>query len=243
MFSAALAFGVALADGADDALITFSTTGAEPDRYADGEIVMDGECYALVWSADGLFDGLNADGTPTDPSDKVVLVAPVAKDGHCPEVIFQVDATEAALLSSGQYGVLLLDTRLNVDGVVAPRGIAGGSLAMVNGYGAVAEGQKIAKSDHATIDALMRGEGFVAGESAASVKGVKQPRIKHISIVGDKVLLTVENLNGFMHVLGGVRPDSIAALGAATPADGGAADVVLVVPKVGHSGFYSVHRN
>jgi hypothetical protein len=243
MFSVVFMVGAAFA-GADDVLVSFSTNGAEPDRYADGEVVMNGECYALVWSSDGVFEGLNADGTPIDPNDRVVLVAPVAKNGHCPEVTFQIDAAEAEQQKNGQYGVLLLDTRVNVNGVVSPRGISGGSLSMVNGYGAVAEGQKITSSDRGvTVDALLRGDGFVAGENAASVKGVKQPRIKHIRIVGDKVLLTVENLNGFMRVRGGGRPDSVVTLGGATPTDGGDDDVVLVVPKMGNAGFYSVQRN
>lgn len=242
MFSVAFAVGAAFA-GADDALVTFSTSGAEPDRYADGEIVMDGECYALVWSKDGVFEGLNADGTPVDSNDKVVLVAPVAKNGHCPEVVFQIDAADAAQQANGQYGVLLLDTRVNVNGVVSPRGVSGGSLSMVNGYGAVLEGQTVKSSDRVTVDAILRGDGFVAGENAAPVKGVKQPRIKHIRIVGDKVFLTVENLNGFMRVRGGGRPDSVVTLGGATPTDGGDDDVVLVVPKMGNAGFYSVQRN
>ena len=32
-------------------------------------------------------------------------------------------------------------------------------------------------------------------------------------------------------------------LGGATPTDGGVNDVVLVVPKMGNAGFYSVQRN
>ena len=62
----------AIAGGADDATVSFSTRG--PDRYADGTTVMDGECYALVWSADGVFEGLSANGEPVDSSDKVILV-------------------------------------------------------------------------------------------------------------------------------------------------------------------------
>lgn len=72
----ALAVAHAFAGNAADTLITFSTCGAGPDRYADGEAVMDGECYALVWSKDGVFEGLQADGVPVDANDKVVLVAP-----------------------------------------------------------------------------------------------------------------------------------------------------------------------
>ena len=109
MFSVVFMVGAVFA-GADDVLVSFSTNGAEPDRYADGEVVMNGECYALVWSSDGVFEGLNADGTPIDPNDRVVLVAPVAKNGHCPEVTFQIDAAEAKQQKNGQYGVLLLDS-------------------------------------------------------------------------------------------------------------------------------------
>ena len=73
--------GLAVASFAavDDTLISFSTPG--PDKYADGTDVLPGEVYALVWSADGQFDGIKADGTTVDPADKVVLLAGVAKQG------------------------------------------------------------------------------------------------------------------------------------------------------------------
>ena len=73
--------GMAVASFAavDDTLISFSTPG--PDKYADGTDVLPGEVYALVWSADGQFDGIKADGTTVDPADKVVLLAGVAKQG------------------------------------------------------------------------------------------------------------------------------------------------------------------
>ena len=35
----------------EDKVLHFSTPG--PDRYADGTLVVDGECYALVWSPNG----------------------------------------------------------------------------------------------------------------------------------------------------------------------------------------------
>ena len=233
----------AFAGGADDTLITFSTEGAEPDRYADGTPVMDGECYALVWSKDGVFEGLKADGSTIDSEDRILLVAPLARDGHCPEIVFQVTSDIASQLASGKYSVVLLDTRVNTAGVVAPRGLAGGKLNMVNGYGQVTESMKISASDHATIDGMMQPGGYVAGENASAVEGVSQPRIKNIQIVGDNVFLTVENLNGFMRVQGGGTPDSVVTLGAATQTDGGTGDVTLVAPKLGRSGFYRVMRN
>ena len=241
--ASAMMLSVVCLAGADDALITFSTNGSAPDRYADGEVVMDGECYALVWSKDGVFEGLQADGAPIDPNDRVVLVAAVAQDGHCPEVVFQVSAAESAALAAGRYGVLLLDTRERRGGKVAPRGTLGGSLAMVNGFGQVAEGVKVAASEHASIGEILRPEGQVAGENAAVAANVKQPRIKHIWIEGGNVFLRVENLNGFMRVQGGDAPDAVLTMGAATQTDGGDADVILVAPKVGSSGFYKVIRN
>ena len=74
--------GLALASLAavNDTLISFSTPG--PDTYLDGTTVQDGECYALVWSQDGVFEGVKADGTAVDANDRVVLVAPVAKGGR-----------------------------------------------------------------------------------------------------------------------------------------------------------------
>lgn len=234
---------VSFADGADDTLITFSTNGAEPDRYADGQVVLDGECYALVWSKDGVFDGLKADGSTIDPEDQVILVAAVADKGHCPEVLFQVSSDRAAALANGKYGVILLDTRVKRGDAVVPRGTVGGRLTMVNGFGAVTDQMKVAASDHATIDELLRPNGQVADCNAVAAADVPQPRIKHIWIDGNNVFLKVENLNGFMRVQGGATLGSVVTMGAATSTDGGAQDVILVAPKVGSSGFYKVLRN
>ena len=71
----AVAFG-AFADGDDNVAVLVSTTG--PDRYLGGEVVMDGECYALVWSKDGVFEGFTADGAPIDANDRVVNVTLVS---------------------------------------------------------------------------------------------------------------------------------------------------------------------
>ncbi len=108
--------GLALASLAavNDTLISFSTPG--PDTYLDGTTVRDGECYALVWSQDGVFEGVKADGTAVDANDRVVLVAPVAKDGRCPDLVYQVAAATAEALEGGRYGVYLLDTRRTVAG-------------------------------------------------------------------------------------------------------------------------------
>ena len=241
--AAAMLLVTACFGGADDALITFSTNGAEPDRYADGQVVLDGECYALVWSKDGAFDGINADGTLVDSEDKLLLVAAVASEGHCPEVVFQLSAKRAAALANGKYGVVLLDTRINKDGKVIPRGTVGGRLSMVNGFGVVTEQMKVAASSHTTIDELLRPEGLVADRNASAVANVAQPRIKHIWIEGNNVFLRVENLGGFMRVQGGGTPNAVMTMGAATQSEAGTGDVILVAPQVGTSGVYKVQRN
>ncbi|MBR4523429.1 MAG: tetratricopeptide repeat protein [Kiritimatiellae bacterium] len=96
--------------GIDDAILRFSTPG--PDHYADNRLVADGECYALVWSPAGeSFAGFNADGTPANESDRLILAAPLAKGGRCPETIFQVPAATYAELADGEWAVCLIDTR------------------------------------------------------------------------------------------------------------------------------------
>ena len=238
----ALMAGRIFADGADDALVSFSTTGAEPDRYADGTAVLDGECYALVWSSDGTFEGLLANGMPADPNDKVVLLAPVARNGHCPKVLFQIPASTARELAGGVFGVLLLDTRVAKDGAVVPRGAPAGKLALVNGFGAVAAETAVGAAP-AAIGELLQPGGHEAASSASPATGTPQPRIKHIELVGDNVFLTVENLPGYMRVHAGAEPARLATQGAATETDGKAENVILVAPKVGTSGFYRVIRN
>lgn len=240
----ALITAFAIADGADDAVVTFSTRG--PDRYADGTTVMDGECYALVWSADGVFEGLSANGEPVDPNDKVILVAPYAKDGRCPEILFQIPASEAASLAAGAYEVLLLDTRIaRAGGATAPYGTVNGKLKMVNGFGGVADGLSIAKTsgglNAGSVAEASSGSRVAVGASAPA--GVAQPRVKHIRVDGDKVFLTVENLPGFMRVQGGAQISDSAALGSATATDGGSQDVILVTRTTGASGFFRVVRN
>ena len=229
----------------NDAIVSFSTRG--PDRYADGTIVMDGECYALVWSTDGVFEGLSANGEPVDSNDRVVLIAPYAKDGRCPEVLFQIPDTLAATLANGVYDVLLLDTRVTcANGKVAPYGTSNGGLKVVNGYGGVAEGIAIAKTTSGALNAGTNAEvsgGVVASTGAVAPKGIKQPRIKHIRIDGDNVFLTVENLPGFMRIQGGTTPSASDTTDSATATDGGASDVVLVTKKTGNSGFFRVVRN
>ena len=122
-----------------DKLARFSTPG--PDRYADGSIVRDGECYALVWSPAGTaFAGFNADGTPVSSNDRVVLAGALAQDGKCRDAVFQIPAKEYAVLAGGEWAVCLVDTR-NLAGV--PTGTQNGKPVRVNRWGIVSGGVEI----------------------------------------------------------------------------------------------------
>ena len=229
-----------------DELVSFSTIG--PDTYADGTTVLDGESYALVWSADGEFDGLYADGSPVNPEERVLIVVPGAKGGCLQNVVFEVPATLADELRGGAYAIFLLDTRVqNADGTVAPWPAVDNVPALVNGYGAIVDGMAVqgtrSTGRFAAQDSGL-GESATATTAAAAPKGVEQPRVKAIRIEGDRAVLTIENLPGFMRVQGGETPDSIGStVGPAAKTDGGE-DVEIVAPATGpDSGFFRVLRN
>ena len=109
MACSALSLGV-LADAAN-VLITYSSKPV--DCYADGRPVADGEWYALVWTPNGEFGGIKPDCTPMVAGDEIVMKAPLAKDGHCPCTVFQIDSGDFAAKGyvSGWFAVILLDTR------------------------------------------------------------------------------------------------------------------------------------
>ena len=130
-----------------DKLARFSTPGL--DRYADGSVVRDGECYALVWSPEGMtFSGFNADGTPVSASDRVVLAGELAQGGKCPETIFQIPANVYDELKGGEWAVCLVDTR-TLNGI--PAGVRDGKPVRVNRWGAVTGGVKIEPKDASSL--------------------------------------------------------------------------------------------
>ena len=137
--AAVVTWSVCAFGSVQDKLARFSTPG--PDRYSDGSIVRDGECYALVWSPTGTtFSGFNADGTPVSSNDCVVLAGALAQDGKCRDSIFQIPAAEYEALKGGEWAVCLVDTR-NLVGV--PTGTRNGKPLRVNRWGIVADGVTI----------------------------------------------------------------------------------------------------
>ncbi len=207
--------GLAVASFAavDDTLISFSTPG--PDKYADGTDVLPGECYALVWSQDGQFEGIKADGTTVDPADKVVLLAAVAKQGpngtYCPPLLYQVDADVAATLANGVYAVYLLDTRVTAaDGAVAIGGVdENGKLKAVNSYGAVSGDTKAAAGTGAIATATTTA---VGGAAVATFVEVEAPVITAIKPEGTKITISTSGLSPVVDykVVTGANPGEVA---------------------------------
>jgi hypothetical protein len=206
--------------------------------------VLDGECYALVWSKDGDFDGFDANGDCVDPEDRIVLVAPLAKGGRCPPVLFQIPAAEADALAGGRYAVYLLDTRVLSGGGLKTAGVSSGRTVLMNGYAAASAAISV-KGSNVSAAAKESGAaegGIVAAQGVSAPADCPQPRVKAIRIEGENVFLTVENLGGFMRVRSGSDVSVSGATGAAVEASGDE-DVTIVTRKPGISGFFKVIRN
>ena len=183
-FAAALLAGAMVFADAANTLISFSTTA---DFYADGTAVKDGEWYALVWSQDGVFEGLNLDCTPVDAADKVIYVAALAKNGHCGYTIFQIDSKSAPV--GGVYGVMLLDTR-DASGAVATASAETGKPAYVNGSVTAKEytaSSATSKSAVAKVDTA-------SSWSETVVADAKPAKITAFEVKGATVKITVGDM-------------------------------------------------
>ena len=249
--SIALVFAVLLAGvlfaGKNNVVVQFSTVG--PDTYADGAPVKDGETYALVWTpTDSVFQGINSDGTAAGDS-KVVLKAPFAKGGHCPNILFQVDEGYAnEHYNGGTWGVYLLDTRkfetervkivvdgqeieqtqvkVGADGKKVATGVGG----TVSGYGAVIFDVKPSLSPAGAK------EGVVQSIPA----GIQPPTIKDFKVVDGMAYLFLQNTSpsASYGVAAGQDPGKLAPV-SQPPVVGGGSETIIVTPATGAAGFFS----
>ena len=240
MVSAALA-GVAFA-AANDTLITFSTKG--PDTYANGDKVLPGECYALVFDKDGEPFTVAADGTTT--GGEIVLVAPVARKGRCPKVLFEVDAALASTkyAEGGSWKVYLLDTRrYGANGTtLAP--LKNGKPTLVNAAGVVCDAA-ITLSSGAQNSLAVDSSTTTATASELPAGFDKQPKIAGIDFFGDKVFVTVENTVPYLayDLSEGGTPDDVSKKVNDPRTGGDDGTVVLVAPKKDGGAFFRVGRN
>ncbi len=214
------AFGLAVAGFAavNDALLTFSTPG--PDKYADGTEVLDGECYALVWTKAGaMFAGLKADGTPVAETDKVILVAPVAKGGRCPTILYQIPAATADALTDGAYGVYLLDTRVKAtDGSTTLAGFADGKPVAVNAQAAVGVSTTASSAGQASMAAATA----VGGAAVMAETIIDVPKITGLKVEGAKIQVTVAGMSpvATYKVYTGAQPGKLEKMVEAEAKDG-----------------------
>jgi len=234
LFAFTFSFGAA-----NDTLVTFSTQG--PDRYADGTVVADGECYALVWTKTGsAFAGFSADGSVVDGENNVlVLAAPIAAGGRCPTTAFELNAKFAERYADGAYSLYLVDTR-RANGLVS--GVnAKGLPVVVNGYGKV----DVGGGQRAEIaSSLNAGVGVVTATRSVVPVDAPKPVIKAMKVVGGNVYLTVSQTVPYLQyrISGGATPDAAKPVGAAVDGMSGE-DIILVAPTTGNSGFFKVGRN
>lgn len=186
----ALGASVVLADAAN-ALISFSSAH---DTYADGQTVLDGEWYALVWSVTN-FVGITTACNPVNADDEIVLMAPLAKNGGCPFTVFQIDS--ALVKTGGTYSVYMLDTRDAAKKAVAAK-TAEGKPAVVNAaIATVASEANVARADRGGATATKAVEGAAWGATVVDASaGTAVATIKAIRVDGANVKLTV----------GGMRP-------------------------------------
>lgn len=212
VFGLMLLAGACAFAGVDNHVIMFSTQG--PDTYADGTVVLDGEFYALVWTPNGqTFGGIDAAGKAVEPS-RILVEAPLAKDGRCPNVMFQIDEQvwKDEGLGNGKLAVYLLDSRKFkiVDGKLAKDaggkplveswGLASG---LVHGYGdtGVTVNEQFASAGQSV--------GITADAAAAVPTGAQALTIRDFKVLGDKVCITVSGASE--KLMFGVRTGSDAA--------------------------------
>lgn len=165
---------------ANDILISFSTPGT--DTYKDGSTVLDGECYALVFSAkDAEPLAIGADGSCTS-GNEIVLVASLAKGGKCPAMVFELPAE--AKYENGTFAVYLLDTRVTKTTLAA---VVNGFPQVVNSYAA------------ATASEAQEGQGGSLVASGATqvetLVKIDAPVITAMKVEGAKIKISVAGMS------------------------------------------------
>ena len=237
----------ALFAGMNNVVIQFSTVG--PDKYADGTTVMDGECYALVWTPTGSeFQGINAEGEAAGDS-KVVVKAPIAIGGKCPNVQFQIDETFAnANYPDGTWGVYLLDTRkfateavtVTVDGKEVKqtqvridangKKLVTGVGGAVSGYGQVVTnvGRKLSSAD------------AKAGTVQSIPAGIQPPTISDFKVINGMAYLYLKDTSSAVSygVAAGQAPGTLTPV-SQQPVQGGGNETIIITPATGAAGFFS----
>lgn len=234
---ATMAFGV-FADAANT-LIAFST---EADTYSDGTPVVDGEWYALVWSANDVFGGLTSDLEPVVGGDKVMICAKLAKDGRCPYTMFQIDSKDAP--ENGNYFVYLLDTRVNA---VASDADKNGKPAVINGSAKTSfAAEATAKAGDSVGVEVQTAKAVDGAWADSAVAGnVTEAAITSIKLIDNaKVKITVANMLPSIQydMKSGATPSTITTTALTLPGNAGGAEVNFILDQ-DDSKFFQLKRH
>ena len=234
----ALTFAGVAVGAVNDTVLSFSTTGV--DRYADGSRVREGESYALVWTANGAtFGGLTAECQPVAETDRLVLVAPLARRGRCPVTVVEIAADDALQYDGGTFALYLLDTRTKgADGRVVLAGYVNGLPKVVNSIGATDAAGKDLTSVEGVATGINAATAVKLGEVGVYSQ-IEAPQITAIEIKGAQIRLQVEGMSDAAEyfVVPGITPGSFApALNAQADANG----FTFEKPKDQDSTFYKV---
>lgn len=248
LFAALAAFPVLAFAAADDLPYGYHSVGI--DTYGDQKTqVIDGECYALVWMADGqTFSGFTCDGKLIDAENNdVVYVRSLAIGGRCPPVNFVVTGEYQAAHPGGGYRVVVLDTRVSDDELAGLND--DGTLRRVNGWG-WAKGE-IALLDlyNVYIAGIPEVAGAPIGTAARVPANCRRPRITKFELKADGTadleFTGSENYLSYQWARGETPAEGGAAAGGSPRPGVGDDDtpVRFVLPKSAlgsENGFFSV---
>ena len=220
---------------ADYAAVSFASSGT--DTYADGTPVLDGETYALVWTA-GEFGGFNVDGSLRNGEDFIIPVSLKKGEG----VVVNLPA-DSKYVTSGTLAAYLIDTRTFAeDGTASVTALKDGKIARVNSS---AKLDVTVKPTSGTAPVTVAAGSTEKDEAIASAlpTDIPMPVIANMDVSGDVVTLkvdkTVPNVN--YAVQGGATPAANGQIGAAVTGNGGT--ITLVYPKSGETAFLKVVRS
>ena len=237
-----LALGVIAAE-CNDTTVYVWTNG--PDKYADGTTVLDGERYALCWSA-GEFAGFKADGSLVNAEDVVIEIASLAKDGKCRDYIYAIPYEIASLLKGGNFSLWLLDTRVFAeDGKVSFAAQDGAKVSAIAGAAKVGATIKVTS----TSGKSSVGDAVVSAVPTGVPADAPAPEIKSIKVDQSAKLVYIEVANTKPYITydlaAGDKPNVLEKGKAQHPVNGAATaeDTITLIKPVKEGGeFFSVNR-
>lgn len=191
-------FGLALAisvSAADLPQLTLQIKTQGPDCYADGQPVVAGETYLLVYvKQNTTFQGLRADGTLVDPVNNQIVTtssATVGEQGsYCAPRQIQYDVADYP--ANGKWLVVLLDTRKD-DGTVGGLIFGFGT----NGQATATAGTGIVPASAGKNASSSGAAGLTADKlpTVAPTAAAKKPVITALAREGDTVRVDLKDLD------------------------------------------------